>query len=707
MNFDKTKAMRNAERYLAQGKIRSAIGEYKQVVANDPKDFSTMNMLGDLHVKNSEKREAVKCYTAVAEHYGGQGFAQKAIAVYNKITKIEPDNIEISEKLAELYKFKGSVREARSHYVTLAEHYEKNGRKIEALAIWKQIAMLDPNNTEAYLTIAESYLSENEIDEAADAYLEAGNRFAKLGQHNLALDAIAKSLNLKPAEPKTLSAFVESSFSVGRTDKAVEKLNGLLDKDPHNREVLLILVDCHLAMGNTAEAERSIVKLVEQEPANYIKLVEVSRAYLKTGELASASRMLSMASEHLLLNGQSEELGTLIKEILDQDSDHLDTIRLLARFTSWQHDESAFRDSLERLARVARDCEAVEDEHFALSQLVMIMPHEPAYAERLREINDQFGYGDSEPADSLFDKQFLKAEPEPELETFAAVIEESEESSGAEFTADFAIVGESESASNGFAFAETDDSEMPAVESIAVGVSPMAVDGDRLQKEVDSIRFYIDSGYLELAEKAISELRIEFGDRSEIADLVNYLATTSSDESENAAEQPTQIVSGQPAANGNGGGSGAHAFDLDDFRTELGLEEPDQTNDGDYETRYHTAVAYQEMGLLDEAIKEFQEAVGLVTPADGTRRFFACANLLGHCFMQKGMPNLALTWYHRTLETPGLADEEKQALWYELATAYEAEGDLENAGRYFEQVYAENIDFRDVSERIRNITVNH
>ncbi len=71
------------------------------------------------------------------------------------------------------------------------------------------------------------------------------------------------------------------------------------------------------------------------------------------------------------------------------------------------------------------------------------------------------------------------------------------------------------------------------------------------------------------------------------------------------------------------------------------------------------------------------------------------------------MPSLALTWFQRALETADLNDDEKQGLWYELAGAYEAEGDTENAGRYFEQVYAENVNFRDVSERMKSIAVNH
>ncbi|MCA1608487.1 MAG: tetratricopeptide repeat-containing protein [Acidobacteria bacterium] len=75
--------------------------------------------------------------------------------------------------------------------------------------------------------------------------------------------------------------------------------------------------------------------------------------------------------------------------------------------------------------------------------------------------------------------------------------------------------------------------------------------------------------------------------------------------------------------------------------------------------------------------------------------------------MQLGKPNLAVTWFKRSLETPSLNEDEKQGIWYELASAYEAEGDYQNAGRYFEQVYAENINFRDVSERVRNLVVSH
>src|SRR5688500_6356311 len=177
MTVDKTKTMRNSERFLSQGKIGSAIGEFRQVVSHDPRDFSTMNMLGDLYAKNSETRPAADCYKAVAEHYAKQGFAQKAIAVYNKISKIQPNTIEVTARLADLYKEKGSLNDARTHYELLANHLQRAGRKIEALETWKKIAELDPNKAEAFLSVAEGYVSENCAEEAAEAFAEAGRRF--------------------------------------------------------------------------------------------------------------------------------------------------------------------------------------------------------------------------------------------------------------------------------------------------------------------------------------------------------------------------------------------------------------------------------------------------------------------------------------------------------------------------------------------------
>lgn len=715
MVFDKTKAMRNAERFLAQGKIQSAIGEYKQVVANDPKDIGTLNMLGDLYTKNSEKKQAVGCYTTVAEHYSKQGFAQKAIAVYNKISKIQPNSVEISAKLADLYKFKGSLNEARAHYAIVAEHYERGGQKIEALEVRKQIASLDPNDTAIFVELAKSYLAEAQIEDAADAFTEAGVRFAKKSEHKRAIDIFEQALEHRPRDQKTLAAFVQSHFSLGSAAAAAERLATIHEEDTNDRDVLQLLIDCHMEAGNTAEAEKFVIKLVEKEPTNYPKFVELARLYLKNNDAESAARVTSISSEHLLLAGQVDEFQSLVADILDLEPEQLEGLRLRARLTVWQRDETNMCDALAKLAVVAQERESVDDERFALSQLVMLVPQEIRYAERLREINEEYGFEDAYANGNGFDQQFMRSPqmggPEAVADTFAIVSPVIESNNGLSIEdsdASFELIDDAHDS-------EADETDVTIMETLD------ETDDERLAREVDSIRFYIDSEYFELADKAIAELRAEFGGKPEIDEIAAYLANAQSGETAEEASEEIPVVEApvvaedvapvyddalaKGSAYANGQPSVSQGFGIDDLRSELGIDDVESLDDSDYDTHYHTAVAYQEMGLLDEAIKEFQEAVGLVQPSDKARRFFHCANLLGHCFMQKGMPNLALKWFQRALETPDLSDDEKQGIWYELASAYEADGDTTNAGRYFEQVYAENIDFRDVSERVRNLAV--
>ena len=772
MSFDKTKAIRNAERYLSQGKLRAAIGEYKQIVENDSKDIGTLNMLGDLYAKNSEKNEAVQCFIQVAEHYGNQGFAQKAIAVYNKISRLQPDSLEVSAKLAELYQSKGSFSEARQHYTVLAEQYQNKGRKIEALAVWKQIAQLDSTNTEVYLKIAEAYWAENQKDEAAESFTEAGFRFAEQNQHEAALTAFARALEIRQNDFKALNGFVKAQIQLGYSDEAAKTLEKLLQQQPFNRDILYLLVDCHIDTSNPQEAEKAVVRLVEQEPANYPKFLELVKIYLKNSDLDSATRILSMSSEHLLVGGQAEEFLKWVNEILARNPEQLDALRLLVRYHSWRHDEEAFKQSLERLAEVARLVGDDDEERNALSQLVMVAPQEVEYIKRLREINDKYGYTDDIPPAP----EKAEANPESgalEFESFALVKEADDTAAPA--TYDF---GEYKPSENGNGHREKPDETLEAEiieeKAIAGGDAAQHIteanivaddlspsDEIRLQKEIESTEFYVENGYGELAEKSLIALELEFGYRPELIALSEKVRGTSAaaaveekeetvevqqveekveettavvDEAVEAAE-PTreeetaeveeiapheeaaeveEITAPEPSVETSEiplpetmADPAVLSMNMAEFRNELGLEDSEAPDDGDYETHYHMAVAYQEMGLMEEAIKEYQDAINAVAPNDGSRRFFQCANLLGHCFVEKGMPNLAVMWFRRALETRGLMDEEKQGLWYELAHAYEADGDQDKAFKYFEKIYAENVDYRDVGKRLERLHVNH
>ena len=154
---------------------------------------------------------------------------------------------------------------------------------------------------------------------------------------------------------------------------------------------------------------------------------------------------------------------------------------------------------------------------------------------------------------------------------------------------------------------------------------------------------------------------------------------------------------GVPAAGGAGSLDGPLGDLFEEFRSELGES---SGQDEDLETHYNLGIAYREMGLLEEAISEFQKVASSVDKGPAFRYAMQCSTLLGLAFMEKGQPAIAAIWYERALKTPGLDQESILALRYDLGVAQELAGDKKAAYNSFSQVYAMNIDYRDVSERI-------
>jgi tetratricopeptide (TPR) repeat protein len=136
---------------------------------------------------------------------------------------------------------------------------------------------------------------------------------------------------------------------------------------------------------------------------------------------------------------------------------------------------------------------------------------------------------------------------------------------------------------------------------------------------------------------------------------------------------------------------------FDEFRADL---DDLASNGEDLETHYNLGTAYREMGLLDEAISEFQKVAKAGRNGQAFRYMMQCCTLLGLAFMEKGQPGIAAMWYERALEIPGLDQESILALRYDLGVAQELAGDTPAARRSFSQVYGMNIDYRDVAERL-------
>jgi len=123
----------------------------------------------------------------------------------------------------------------------------------------------------------------------------------------------------------------------------------------------------------------------------------------------------------------------------------------------------------------------------------------------------------------------------------------------------------------------------------------------------------------------------------------------------------------------------------------------DNVDEEDHEAHYDLGVAYKEMGLLDEAISEFQKALR------GANNRVRAIEALGQCFVEKQQLPVAATILQRALNEPGVTDESLVGVLYLLGTIAEELHLFPDAKKHYERVFTVDIQFRDIGARLNAV----
>ncbi|MDT8341530.1 MAG: hypothetical protein RQ751_08465 [Longimicrobiales bacterium] len=117
----------------------------------------------------------------------------------------------------------------------------------------------------------------------------------------------------------------------------------------------------------------------------------------------------------------------------------------------------------------------------------------------------------------------------------------------------------------------------------------------------------------------------------------------------------------------------------------------------DVRAHHDLGTAYLEMGLLDEAVEKFQAALR-AAPAH-----LPTYELLGQTFLQRGEAAAAVRVLERALRVPTQVEDEYIGIYYHLARAQEDLGRTDAAVEFYDRVFALDINFADVTERLRQL----
>lgn len=326
--FNKQKVLSAAEKFVQQGRLQNAIAEYDKILKHDENDLTVNNTIGDLYARLGDSAKAIESFKKVGDAYAAQGFTVKGIAMYKKITKLHP-SVDGSLKLAELYTQQGLFNDARAQYLQVAEDFMKNGDFEQAVRLFQKVLEMDPENVPMRIKLAEVYVRLGKKKEAWEIFSAAAEALRARGSLPAAEDVLKRMLVLDPGNSYVLLLRGKAAVEADDPKSAIEYLEKAADLDSHP-EGLRDLLKAYLQTGNLTQAAPIAEKLltVHNDPEGLFAMAE---GCSRLGQYHEALDIYTRHADRLLATDSTKLLASLHSMIthLRDDAGALDTLLLL------------------------------------------------------------------------------------------------------------------------------------------------------------------------------------------------------------------------------------------------------------------------------------------------------------------------------------------------------------------------------------------
>ena len=572
---------------------------------------------------------------------------EKALALYQKLLSehdgSEDVDVSLRNRVGDLHLRLGQIDEAILLFERSADEYALSGFLNNAIALCNKILRQRPGHVSTLRRLARFSAEKGMVVDAQRHYLSVAEALETLGQHGEALKALSEFAELSPDDVHVRSVVIEQLLRAGRKPDAL----------PH----LTVLHRLHMVADRSGEADGVAQVARDIDPAWVAESEE-----FQAGKRTDLSLILIASDDDFgaletspMLDGAGDRPATAIPEGLELTASADSGLSALPQGATVDGFEAtSFDHSDEEFAADEAPLETV-----ALSGLPLLPATQEADSvESIEFLDDEEPLQDG-PGHFQADALALSARDALPTAGFGEI-------SLADSAFDILPV-------NGFSSSTPESAEEmsgPPDGALAFGDLPP------IDPEPPAPPPVIIASPPPVRPKRPTPTYVS------LADILR--------DDEPAT---TRMTISEPQQTGDHDADFEHI--LQEFRD--GIEKTISIDDAD--SHFDLGIAFREMGLLDDAISEFQIA------ARSRLKRVESIEALGGCFLDKCEPAIARTILQRALEDPSVAHAEDTLLGvlYLLGRASEEVGARDDGLRYYQRVYAVDIRFRDVAVRIQNL----
>ena len=397
MAYNKSKYVEAAQKLLNQGKVAQAIAEYQQILKYEPRDQVTLMTIGELYIRQGETFQAIEYFERLAQLFVSDGFLTKAIAVYKRISKLAPEEVRPLEKLADLYVQQGVMSEARPLFLQLAELHLKTGKQPEAIALLKKLLLAEPDNLRIQIRLADLYQAMGQSGEALEGYVSAAQRALARGDQAECERLADRALQINSKSLDALIVKARSFSSAGNTTKAAEILERVPDLDKGGEPAELLL-DLHLKTSKWDEATALALRIFSNDEKNFTATQKVTEGLLESGQGERAMSMLSRIRIPMIDAGEHEGVVHLLQNLATRLPGRLEPLEWLVDTFGRTSDSFRLPDALANLGDALLASGKAERAKEIFEQLVDRDPENDSAKRKLNEVLRKMGVMPAEPS---------------------------------------------------------------------------------------------------------------------------------------------------------------------------------------------------------------------------------------------------------------------------------------------------------------------
>ncbi|GEM_PF-2509275 len=628
---DKTSIINAAQKFTARGQIDEAIAEWSKLLASG-KDGNIHNTIGDLYLKKRAQKEAIESFTKAAGIFREDGFYPKAIALYKKILNLDPDRTDAVISLAELNAERGFTTQATEDLLKVANKLEADGDIKKALEVYQTTLRFSPFDINIKIKIAELSLKLGFNERAAKGFTVIASDYLEKGDTGKAEAFYRKAIEIDPGNITALTGLSAIAEKAGNLEQALDYLSKVISSAPDDRNILLNYSNLAIKANKTDGARDVLLKLVEKDPSdNEVKKL-LGALYISEGEIDDAWEALMPCIDEAIETRKWAYALELLNPFMEIRS--IPVRQRLVSIYRGKGDNEVLLVELKELAELHESRGALEDAVRSYKEALELSADDTGIRDKIRELEGKLGTA-SPAGESLYD------------------------------------AGESPAAGGDTAAPDAQGPETSRQDSGEMSSEYFAAK----KTEAD---FYARQGLKDEAVRIYEELLSAFPGNSEIKNELTALKSPQS------AEEGTEAVHEKPRQ----GGPSVNAA-MNEILKELD-EEP-ASSARDYEKHFQAGITYRRQGLLDEAVRELRIA------AEDPARTIRNSRMLALCYMEKGSYAEAVREFEKVIaelspDSAGYLD-----ILYETAEAYAGNGDDANALRIYTDIHNQDPTFRDVS----------